>query len=103
MYPGKRLSLATTRSAKVSDNGRLTIACSSYPTPPCSTLLTPVRKLALNCVGSGRFVTYFSRPPSAVAPYTAPCRPRSTSTRATSHVSRFGVKLLLLAKGPSDV
>ena len=51
---------------------------------------------------SGVTVTYLTSPPSEFAPYSVPCGPRSTSTRARSNGSRSGARIAPLARLVAD-
>jgi hypothetical protein len=82
--------------------GKLVAAFTSPVTEYPGSPLATVSALPMNAVSKrsvlGRFGTYFITPPTELAPYKVPCGPRSTSSRATSKVSKSPEAMAALAR-----
>ena len=98
MKPGSFWYEPDMRSATVSLMGVLTTRFERYETLPPSTVAAPRRARIAKPDRSGALVTNLTRPPSELAPYSAPCGPRSTSMRARSKVSKSPARIAPLAR-----
>ncbi len=98
MKPGSFWYEPDMRSATVSLSGVLTTRLERYATLPPSTVAAPSRARSAKRSSSGALVTNLMRPPSELAPYSAPCGPRKTSMRARSNVSKSPARIAPLAR-----